>query len=45
MFNKIKSMFKPKDDIEIKPATEPLLTPPERNRDNKPKDYGKVFTG
>ncbi len=45
MFNKIKSMFKPKDDIEIKSATEPLLTPPERNRDNKPKDYGKVFTG
>lgn len=38
-------MFKPKDDIEIKPATEPLLTPPERNRDNKPKGYGKVFTG
>ena len=45
MFNKIKSIFKPKDDIEIKPTTEPLLTPPERNRDNKPKDYGKVFTG
>lgn len=45
MFNKIKSIFKPKDDIDIKPATEPLLTPPERNRDNKPKDYGKVLTG